>query len=441
MHVRSDSTKAVTQSAKRIIKCPAYVSPPANGWVSVYDEISDQQDTEHLTRAAMRLSKDLATTAIGFMVHDSDILLYWLYEAGELKDEFNSVPDYFGEPEGTETANAHHDPHALLRHCRPGTALEQLQSLLDVESPSPFAEQTLGSLAELLAIQEARAVLGFRMLDKEDSARPRDAGKFATLGRKAQRKRSPKSPVASMLDALPGGMGKDPWVRLKANEWSDLIPHDTYATAVSLAMNMAQVMPQTQAIASLLSGRNFAQLQQKQVRELLEPHLQASKYADVPTVEQLMDAAARGVTALAELTATRAPAALRDLAAVAVQLHQLPLLEAALLHGLAVDVPTASGRTLLHHACMAAAEPIVARLLERGADVNARAADGTTPLMSACIGGSLPIVQSLLTAGAQVSPTRQDGNAALSLAQSAAGSTANPSLAEIAELLQKHGAR
>ena len=43
-HVRSDDQAAVTAAAKGLVQGRAYLTPPGNGWVSLYDEISERQD-------------------------------------------------------------------------------------------------------------------------------------------------------------------------------------------------------------------------------------------------------------------------------------------------------------------------------------------------------------------------------------------------------------
>src|SRR5262245_43711527 len=95
-HVRSESQDKVRAALLPLVEARAYVSPPTNGWVTVYDEASDQQDESIIGKLAEGLSKKLHTAVVAFLVHDSDVAMYWLYRDGELADEFNSAPDYFG---------------------------------------------------------------------------------------------------------------------------------------------------------------------------------------------------------------------------------------------------------------------------------------------------------------------------------------------------------
>src|SRR5258708_5159051 len=93
--VRSDSASAVREALAGLVQSRAYVSPPKDGWVTVYDEASDHQDDVTLRRMALGLSERLKTSVLCFLVHDSDVMVYWLCRDGTLVDEFNSDPDYF----------------------------------------------------------------------------------------------------------------------------------------------------------------------------------------------------------------------------------------------------------------------------------------------------------------------------------------------------------
>jgi hypothetical protein len=76
----------------------AYVSPTIDGFTVVYDEKSESQDETTLSGLASQLSEAFGCTALAVLVHDSDIFAYWLFEAGELTDEYNSMPGYFDDP-------------------------------------------------------------------------------------------------------------------------------------------------------------------------------------------------------------------------------------------------------------------------------------------------------------------------------------------------------
>src|ERR1700679_2096902 len=94
--VRSTDANAVATVLASLVKSRAYISPASGGWVTVYDEATESQDSKLLIKLAKELSKTLKTEVFGFLVHDSDIAVYYLCQNGELVDEFDSCPDYFG---------------------------------------------------------------------------------------------------------------------------------------------------------------------------------------------------------------------------------------------------------------------------------------------------------------------------------------------------------
>ena len=136
------------------------VLPAKNGWVSLYDERASQQDDERIRDLAKNLSKDLKTPAIAFMVHDSDIACYWLYESGKLLDEYNSSPDYFDDDGGEGAPPTGGQTDVLVRFCRPGVTEDQLAEILH-DDPT-FAESIVERLADALGIDPGRALADYR---------------------------------------------------------------------------------------------------------------------------------------------------------------------------------------------------------------------------------------------------------------------------------------
>ncbi|MGI4788242.1 MAG: hypothetical protein ACRYFS_05270 [Janthinobacterium lividum] len=92
--VRSDSQDAVADALKPLLNEPAYISPSVGGWVGVYPE-GGATDPDEL---AKQLSAKLSAGVFCWMVHDSDVFYYTLYESGKLRDTFNSDPDLGNRP-------------------------------------------------------------------------------------------------------------------------------------------------------------------------------------------------------------------------------------------------------------------------------------------------------------------------------------------------------
>lgn len=68
----------------------AFVSPVSGDCLVVYDEQSEGQDPEILCGLASGLSQSFECAGLAVLNHDDDFLLYWLYECGELTEEFQS---------------------------------------------------------------------------------------------------------------------------------------------------------------------------------------------------------------------------------------------------------------------------------------------------------------------------------------------------------------
>jgi hypothetical protein len=77
------------------IKC--LVGPALNGWVGVYPEGNGQDHT-----VGERLAAAVGGHALHLLVHDDDVLAYWLWHDGKLVDRYWSAPGYFGDARRAE---------------------------------------------------------------------------------------------------------------------------------------------------------------------------------------------------------------------------------------------------------------------------------------------------------------------------------------------------
>src|SRR5262249_41361194 len=146
-----------------------WVTTPKDGWATVYDEESSNQDDARIRQLGADLSRRLDTTATAFLIHDSDFLCYWLFDRGEIVDEFNSCPDYFDDGPGSgETTTVSGRPEVLLRFCKPGSKLRDVKKVLQAETV--FAEEQLHDLAGLLGIDPQRATTDYRDLNEGTAA-------------------------------------------------------------------------------------------------------------------------------------------------------------------------------------------------------------------------------------------------------------------------------
>ena len=128
IHVRDADRNAVIEALRSLGVVPAYVrGSPETTWTSIFPEAGDQNDAA-LPDMARALSKALKRPVIAFIVHDSDILLYWLCADGKELDRYNSAPGYFTDE---ETPPEGGNPEALAVYCN--TSADRLARLLHPE--------------------------------------------------------------------------------------------------------------------------------------------------------------------------------------------------------------------------------------------------------------------------------------------------------------------
>src|SRR3954451_20578894 len=97
-HLRTADEAAVVHACEELVSTYALISPPKGDWVTVYDESSDGQDPGEIDRLAHDLSLTLHAPLLAFLVHDSSLFVYYLFdEEGCLIDEYNSAPEHYGE--------------------------------------------------------------------------------------------------------------------------------------------------------------------------------------------------------------------------------------------------------------------------------------------------------------------------------------------------------
>ena len=329
--VRSDDAAAVRDAVIPLVQSRAYVSPPKNGWVTIYDEKSDEQNDAVLRKMAMRLSQTLKTSVFAFLVHDSDILAYWLYRGGDLIDEFDSDPEYFGKRVNEATrARVRGNTDALLPLCVSGTTREQIDAVLhDPDGGPVFAEELLTELATLLGIDEARVGVGFRYFNDEGSELLPDIAEFEPIGAGAER----KEPTAAHRD----------------EESAPMV--NQFAFAVAMLAQEWSVNENMRTLMQFLATQGGSQDPLKKLRAQFDrsaQHVfQHSSLPGSPTFEELKAARDQGPEALAELIARRTPDQLTDIAISAAANSSEQFIAALLRHGLDPTATNAHGMSPL----------------------------------------------------------------------------------------------
>ena len=333
--VRAKSASTVKKAFEPLVKSRAYVSPAKNSWVTIYDESSDNQDETTLHLIASNLSKTLKTTVFAFLVHDSDVAVYWLYQNGALADAFNSAPDYFDDDVDDKTrSDLRGRTDVLLPLCFTGTTREQIEALIHPPDEFPLmAECILVDLAKLIGIDDVRIGLGFTYFDKEGEEIIADASEFEPIGKGAKQKKAPVSnsspqanvPVFDMFSLAIGMLTKC---------WD--------GEQEKMAETFGKMLAATgQKSDGLLKKMN------SQFDRGAKDMLKQSQLADRPTFEELKAARDSGTEALAELLVKRTPNQLGSIADGAIQSKLEKFISALLAHGMDPNTKNQHGQSLL----------------------------------------------------------------------------------------------
>jgi hypothetical protein len=376
LHVRNASTQSICDALPNLTQSRAYVSPPSNGWATVYTEVTEDQDSKKLCAIADGLSKTLRTDVIAFMVHDSDIAMYWLYRDGKLTDEFNCAPDYFGEDvSDKERERVRGNADVLLPLCIEGTTREQVDELLHPpDGPSTFVEEIIYELAKLLGIDDARASLGFNYFDAEGEDLLPDAGDFEPVGKHTERKTSKEREPDDLKEILPDNPIPLPMDAGNSSETDEDLSTaspvpDMYPIAIGfltqiwsagqneIARVYAEMFKQSADVALKKVSENF----DRGARDLLKK----STISNLPTFEELKAARDQGPAALAEFIAKKTPDQMTDIGVGAASLGLADFVAALLKAGLNPNAANAQGRTTLNAAEQHGKDSAVYRVVKK----------------------------------------------------------------------------
>ncbi len=101
IHVQTDDLGAVERAVQQFVpRLPggsrgSSVTPPHNGWITVYDDACDR-DPSVLRRLATELSERTGAVVIAIGIEHEQVVRFVLFEAGRIVDEYLSVPEYYG---------------------------------------------------------------------------------------------------------------------------------------------------------------------------------------------------------------------------------------------------------------------------------------------------------------------------------------------------------
>ncbi|HLO49977.1 MAG TPA: hypothetical protein VK211_16285 [Kamptonema sp.] len=174
-HIHSESVSDVVRVVREITKDRAYVSPPKNHWITVYDRTSDYEyEYDDIYPFAQKLSSHLSTVVCTFLVFSGLNFIYFIHDSGQLVDEFYDDPEAaefgFDYADDAIRERFHGHPERLLRYCLPGTNVDSISQILtssrnrDIEI---IGQEAAYQLALLLGIDEERAISGYAYFEDD----------------------------------------------------------------------------------------------------------------------------------------------------------------------------------------------------------------------------------------------------------------------------------
>jgi ribosomal protein S18 acetylase RimI-like enzyme len=161
IHVQTDDLSAVERAVQQFVpRLPggsrgSTVTPPRNGWITVYDDACDR-DPAVLRRLAQELSDRSGAVVLAIGIEHEQVVRFVLFEAGRIVDEYLSVPEHYGPlPPGDVIALAA-NPRVVARltGAEPGAVRAAART---AASPSelPPPEELLRAIAAAIGLEGA----------------------------------------------------------------------------------------------------------------------------------------------------------------------------------------------------------------------------------------------------------------------------------------------
>lgn len=165
----------------------AFVAPPHDGAIVVFDARMETQDAKEIEGLASPLSQRLHCAALATLNHDDDLLFYALFEDGRLVDEYNSRPGYF---DGKTAAPAGGDARKLAAAFGVLDKVEPLHHLLH-GAEYTFETERHAALIDLLGLPPAAVGFGYETIREGETPEGVGEGELRTVGSAVERPQSP----------------------------------------------------------------------------------------------------------------------------------------------------------------------------------------------------------------------------------------------------------
>jgi ribosomal protein S18 acetylase RimI-like enzyme len=160
VHLQTDDRalveRAVAKALPRLGRSDGTeISEARNGWIAVYDELSDR-DPKTLRRLARELSLATGAPAVAIGIEQGEVVRYALYDRGGVVDEYLSVPEYYGPLPPGDVIALGANPTVVARLT--GAEPAAIRSIA-VTGASPAelapAEEILHALAQAMGLEGA----------------------------------------------------------------------------------------------------------------------------------------------------------------------------------------------------------------------------------------------------------------------------------------------
>lgn len=118
-HIQTDDETSVARAVERFLprlgrSASTVVTPVANGWITIYDELCDREREAH-RRFGAELSERLGVPAVALRLEEMVVVRYYLFERGRMVDEYLSVPTYFGQVSKADELSLAANPTLVAR--------------------------------------------------------------------------------------------------------------------------------------------------------------------------------------------------------------------------------------------------------------------------------------------------------------------------------------
>jgi hypothetical protein len=161
IHVQTDDVGAVVRAVRQFVpRLPggsqgSVVLPPADGWTSAFDELTDREP-EMLRRLAREISDRMGAFVVTMGLEEGRVVRYVALERGRVVDEYLSVPEHYGPLPPGEVIALGANPRLMARLT--GADPDAVRAVArTAASPTelPPAAELLGELARLFGVPQA----------------------------------------------------------------------------------------------------------------------------------------------------------------------------------------------------------------------------------------------------------------------------------------------